>query len=397
MNDELARRAQRILEDALEHDEGERDAYVAEACAGDEALESEVRSLLEALDEAGDFLESPAEFQPDGSPGSCPEDLVGARLGQYAIESVIASGGMGTVYLAQQENPRRTVAIKVLRAGLNSTSALRRFEYESHILARLHHPDIAQVHDAGTHVVGDEGEAWPYFVMEYVEQARPLTTYADERGLDLKTRLTLFARICDAVHHGHQNGIIHRDLKPANVLVNESGHPKVIDFGIARIETDELPGGTLVTGEGQVLGTLQYMSPEQCSGKTDAVDTRTDVYALGVVLYELVCGRLPYNVGTTVFEAARIVREQVPERPGTINAQLGGDLETIILTALAKEPDRRYASASSLASDLRRYLACTPIAARPPSTLHEIRLFARRNRPVVVAGALAVVALIAGA
>ncbi|MHC4695580.1 MAG: serine/threonine protein kinase, partial [Planctomycetota bacterium] len=216
------------------------------------------------------------------------------RIGQFHIKNVIASGGMGKVYEAIQEHPRRTVAVKVMKQGIASRSALRRFEFESQLLARLRHPGIAQVFEAGTH---DDGTgAVPYFAMEYIPNARSITAFAKDKKLGTRDRLRLFARVCDAVHHGHQKGIIHRDLKPGNILVDSNGDPKIIDFGVARGTDSDMAVTTLQTDVGQLIGTLQYMSPEQCAADPHDIDTRSDVYALGVVLYELLCDRVPYTV-----------------------------------------------------------------------------------------------------
>jgi len=317
------------------------------------------------------------------------------RIGKYHIKRLIASGGMGSVYQAAQESPRRTVALKVMKHGIASRSALRRFEYESQILARLRHPCIAQVYESGTHDVG-EG-AVPYFAMEYIPNAKPITDYARAKKLSTRERLELFAKVCDAVHHGHQKGIIHRDLKPGNILVDSHGEPKVIDFGVARATDSDMAVTTLQTDVGQLIGTLQYMSPEQCDADPHDLDTRSDVYALGVVLYELLCEQLPYDVTrVALHEAARVIRETRPARLSSFNRRLRGDVETVALKALEKERDRRYSSAADLGADIGRYLKNEPIAARPPSIAYQFRTFARRNKPVVIGTAAVFVVLLAG-
>lgn len=327
--------------------------------------------------------------------GPASEGRLPERVGHYAIRRVIASGGMGTIYEALQENPRRTVAVKVMRTGVASPEALRRFEYESQILARLHHPGIAQIFEAGTH--GEGAEAFPFFAMEYIANARPITTYAQEKKLDVAARLELFVAICDAVHHGHQKGIIHRDLKPGNILVDSSGKPRVIDFGVARA-TDSDMAMTFQTQVGQIIGSLQYMSPEQFDADPHDLDTRSDVYALGIILYELLVGDLPYDLSkTTIVDAARIVKEEPPPRPSTRGTTLPTDVETILQKAMEKDRDRRYQSAFGLASDIQRYLRGEAIVARPPSMVYQLHVFARRNKLLIAAVSAVFVALAVGA
>jgi serine/threonine protein kinase len=294
------------------------------------------------------------------------------RLGQYTLRRQIGAGGMATVFEAVQEQPRRTVAVKIMQRGVASKSSLRRFEYEAQLLARLRHPNIAQVYEASTHMDGDE--AIPFFVMEYIPNARRITEYARKRELTVREKVHLFARVCDAVHHGHQRGIIHRDLKPGNIMVDSNGDPKVIDFGVARATDSDLAVTTLQTDIGQLVGTVQYMSPEQCEADPNDLDTRSDVYALGVVLYELLCERLPYELPAgNIIRATQIVREQPPTPPSSLMPRLRGDLELIVLKALQKNREDRYQTAHELQQDLERYLRDEPITAQPPTLLYVLR------------------------
>ncbi len=317
------------------------------------------------------------------------------KIGNYKIKRAIASGGMGTVYEAVQEQPRRTVAVKVMKQGLASRSALRRFEYESQILARLRHPGIAAVYEAGMHDDGEGGV--PYFAMEYIAGAKDLFEFASAKNLGTRERLELFIKVCEAIHHGHQKGIIHRDLKPANILVDSTGQPKIIDFGVARATDSDRAVTTLQTDVGQLVGTVQYMSPEQIDADPHDIDTRSDVYALGVVLYKLLTKQLPYDVtGTVIYEATRMIREEKPQRVSSIDKSLRGDVETIVLHALEKDRDRRYQSAQELALDIRRYLENRTILARPPSAAYQLRIFVKRNKVLVGATAAVFLALVGG-
>ncbi|MCH7925973.1 MAG: serine/threonine protein kinase, partial [Planctomycetes bacterium] len=348
----------------------DRQAFLARACGDDEATRAEVESLL-AHDERvpADFMHvpEPATSESDQSIDG-PDPLLGKRISRYEIKCVIATGGMGTVYEAEQDNPKRIVALKVMRAGVTSRFALRHFERESQILARLRHTHIAQVYEAGTFKDAATGNMTvPYFAMEYVPDARAITHYADEQGLSTRERLELFGQVCDAVHHGHQKGIIHRDLKPGNILVGEDGLVKVIDFGVARSTDSDVAVTTMHTDVGQLVGTLQYMSPEQCEADPLGLDTRSDVYSLGVVLYKLLCGDLPYDVSrSSIHVAARVICEQQPVPPSVVDRRLRGDLEAIVLKALEKDRERRYESAAALGDDIRRHLNREPVVARSP-------------------------------
>jgi serine/threonine protein kinase len=327
------------------------------------------------------------------SPGASLPGRVPKSIGHYRIIRLIGEGGMGAVYEAEQEQPHRLVALKLIKSGFASPELRRRFEQEAQVLGRLQHPGIAQIYEAGS--VETEFGPQPYFAMELIA-GKPLLEYANEEGLSTRARLELMVRCCEAVHHAHQRGIIHRDLKPANILVDATGQAKILDFGVARI-SDSDAQVTRQTGMGQLVGTLPYMSPEQVTGDPLDVDTRTDVYALGVILYELLAGHLPYELNRwTVPEAVRVIREQDAAPLSSVSRAYRGDIETIVAKALDKDKTRRYASASDLAADLRRYLNDEPILARPPSTVYQLRKFARRNRALVTGTAAVFVVLLVG-
>ena len=407
MDRERWKRIEIILDRALDLPEEQREGYLDEACAGDAALRAEIAELL-AEDRAPGPLDAnegqvAAALEDHGA-----EDVPGAglpeRIGSYRIEAKLGEGGMGIVYRALQQDPRRQVALKVLRAGMDSRVVLARFEAERQALAVMDHPHIAKVFEAGV-----TREGLPYFVMEYVD-GEPITAYCDRKALSTTARLELFMAVSDAVQHAHRKGIIHRDLKPTNVLVTErdgSPSPKVIDFGIAKAIDREAAMRTAFTEHGQFVGTPEYMSPEQAALSPDIVDTRTDVYSLGVLLYELLTGLLPFEAQQLrragFDEMRRIIRETDPPRPSTrlrtldeqrtsgigrargIDAAalarlLEGELDWIVLRALEKEPGRRYGSPEAFAADVRRFLRHEAVEARPTSRLYRLRKFVRRHR-----------------
>ena len=384
MSQQRHRRAMELFEACRELGAEERGALLGEHCAGDAELAREVEALI-AFDVARpEFLEPPTAARREAA--AVPV------IPGFSIRRTIGEGGMGIVYEAEQERPRRRVAIKVL-AGIAGPTMLRRFERESELLARLDHPGIAKVFETGTATLGAGSR--PYLVLELVRGV-PITAHAQRARLDLRERLALMAEVCDAVVHSHAQGVIHRDLKPGNVLVDEQGRPRVLDFGVARLSDPDLERTTLHTGTGNVIGTLQYMSPEQASGVPSAVDERTDVYALGVMLYELLTGRLPHDLSAVAMpEALRLIQQVDPEPPSRIVRSLRGDLETIVLKALEKDKQRRYASAGELAEDLRHWLHDEPVRARPASRTYKLRKLASRNRAAVVAAAAIAASLVA--
>ncbi len=374
------RRLQKIFLAACEVEPEARSSFLDRECGADHALRVELEALL-------------AEDSPDGplATGESPLSAEGMAslispapdsIGPYRILSRLGEGGMGVVYEAEQQHPRRRVALKVLHPHVSSERSLRRFELEAEVLGRLRHPGIVPVYEAG---VADTGSGpQPYFAMELVD-GPTLLEHARSGPLPIRARLELMARICDAVQHAHQKGVIHRDLKPGNILVDGEGRPRVLDFGIARCVDEELHlTATAGTLEG-LVGTLPYMSPEQVGGDSRDLDTRSDVYALGVLAYELVSGRRPYDLERrSLAEAARVIADVDPDPLSSVDRTFRGDLETIVSKALEKERDRRYGSAAELGMDLRRFLANEPIVARPASTFYQVRKFARRNRPVVI-------------
>lgn len=414
------RRVETLFDEARGRAPSERESYVRDACDGDDALFREVMGLLRHDRDADDgFLATPllgaarvtptaagmihdSQTSDDAASGPVsgvidPTHVSPAppeMIGSYRILGVLGVGGMGVVYKAEQDSPRRTVALKVLRPGLLSRQVMRRFEYESELLGRLQHPGIAQVFEAG---VADTGSGpQPYFAMEYIK-GKLITEHVKSQNLETHARLNLIADVCDAVHHAHQNGVIHRDIKPGNILVDASGQPKVLDFGVARTTDSDIATTTLQTDIGQLIGTVPYMSPDQVAGDPSQLDTRSDIYALGVVGYEILTGAMPYDVsGRSIPEAVRIIRDEDPRPLSSVDRIFRGDVDTIIAKTLEKDKVRRYQSASDLASDIRRCLNDEPIVARPPTVRYQLGKFARRHKAAVCGIAGIFVALLIG-
>jgi predicted Ser/Thr protein kinase len=388
----------RITADALEIPDAERDAWLADACGGDDALRREVESLLAADADAAHFLATPtqprvhsADLEPAAAPAGTPLEA-NRRVGSYRVVRELGHGGMGVVYLAARDDDAfdKLVAVKVMRGWLSSETLERRFSDERRILARLEHPHIARLLDGGT-----TADGLPYLVMEYVEGV-PIDEYCAHQALPLRDRLRLFQRVCAAVQYAHQRLVIHRDIKPSNILVTPDGTPKLLDFGIAR----------LVDGDGTASGTLtalraftpDYASPEQVRG--EPMTLASDVYGLGVLLFELVTGVRPFRASSDV-SLLRAICDGSPARPaeaartGT-GLPVGAELEWVILEALRKEPARRYQSVQALSDDVGRLLKGLPVSAAPDSLAYRTSKFVGRNWLAVAAGVLLAVSLTAG-
>ncbi len=419
-------------------DPGERKAYLDEACGGDPELRARIDELLEAEAEAEQFfadgslaLSLPGSAAPPSwssstaseavPPALQDEESVGTRIGRYKLVQKIGEGGCGVVYMAEQEEPvRRRVALKIIKLGMETKSVIARFEAERQALAMMDHPNIARVFDAGA---TDRGS--PYFVMELVRGVR-ITKYCDKNHLGIRQRLDLFIQICHAIQHAHQKGIIHRDIKPSNIMValhDGVPVPKVIDFGISKATDARLADRLSFTAYAQLIGTPDYMSPEQADMSGLDIDTRSDIYSLGVLLYELLTGKTPFDtkelLGSGLDDFRKTLRERAPPRPSErlltipreavataaesrrtdpshLYSLLRDDLDWVVMKALEKDHRRRYETANGLAMDIQRHLSCEPVTAHPPSGFYQFRKLVRRNRGVFATAGAVALALVIG-
>src|SRR5271165_146485 len=423
---ESSDREERIFAEALALPEGERQRFIVDACRGDEGLRARVEALVRAHESAGGFMGAPTAADTEDIVGDFPvpppmTEVSGIRIGRYKLLQRLGEGGCGVVWMAEQEEPvRRRVALKIIKLGMDTREVIARFEAERQALAMMDHPNIARILDAGATEAGR-----PFFVMELVRGIR-ITDYCDQSNLSTAQRLGLFSQVCHAVQHAHQKGIIHRDLKPSNILVtlhDGAAVPKVIDFGVAKATEGRLTNRTLFTAFEQFIGTPAYMSPEQAEMSGIDIDTRSDIYSLGVLLYELLTGRPPFDpkslVRAGLDEIRRIIREVEPPKPSTnlstladadriviarlrgtdparLSLLLRGDLDWIVMRCLEKNRSRRYDTPTALAADIARYLNDEPVVASPPSRFYRVGKFVRRNRLAAAAAASVALALVAG-
>src|SRR6267378_1761736 len=413
-----------VFTEALRLPREERDRYLSEACKGDAEFRRRVEALIQPYEQAGDFLGRPAGDRPARAAQAIPAgEKPGDRIGHYKLLQQIGEGGCGVVYMAEQEAPvRRRVALKIIKPGMDTKNVIARFEAERQALALMDHQSICHVFDVGTTESGR-----PYFAMELVKGVK-VTDYCDRDSLSIDARLELFIQVCEAVQHAHQKGIIHRDIKPSNILVTTGGDgkpaPKVIDFGIAKAITgQQLTDKTIFTAYEMLIGTPAYMSPEQAALTITDVDTRTDIYSLGVLLYELLTGMTPFETRELLKagfdEVRRVIRDQEPVRPSTrlttmtaadlmrvskhhgaegtnLIHEMRGDLDWIVMKALEKDRTRRYATANGLGMDIQRYLSGDAVPSRPHSQLYRFRKLVSRHKLEFAAFAIVITTLVAG-
>lgn len=390
LDDRRLRAAETVFREVVDLPREQRRAAVLERCGSDVELRALVERILEgdAGSSAGDGFQLRV-----GGPAVGPAH----RIGHYQLVREIGRGGVGVVYEARQDHPKRSVALKLLRFAEVRADVLRRFQLEAEVLGQLNHPGIAHIYEAGVAEIatGLGPQSVPFVAMELINGA-PLTRYAQSARLTPEDRLELLALVADAVHHAHQKGVIHRDLKPANILVTPEGRPRVLDFGVARVatvHTSDVEG----TSAGQLIGTPAYMSPEQAAGRITEVDIRSDIYSLGVVGFELLAGVFPYDLaGLSLSEVVHAIQHAPPRRLGSICPSQRGDVEIVIARALEKDRERRYPSAAEFAADLRRCVRHEPIAARPPSFAYQLAKFARRRRGLVAAICVIAIAILGG-
>jgi eukaryotic-like serine/threonine-protein kinase len=410
-----------IFDTAVEMPPERRAVFLEEACAGDGALRQRVEALLRAHEAAGQFMGNPALAPKSETMAVPPAEQPGTKIGRYKLLQQIGEGGCGIVYMAEQHEPvRRQVALKVIKLGMDTRSVIARFEAERQALALMDHPNIAKVLDAGATETGR-----PFFVMELVRGIK-ITDYSDKNNLSTRERLDLFVQVCHAIQHAHQKGIIHRDIKPSNILVTHNDGvpmPKVIDFGIAKATQQPLTDKTLFTAFDQFIGTPAYMSPEQAEMNASGIDMRSDIYSLGILLYELLTGTTPFDARSLMEagleEIRRIIREEDPVPPSTrlstltmeeltgvakrrrveavkLSGTIRGELDWIVMKCLEKDRTRRYDTASSLASDVQRQLRNELVLARPASPLYRLRKLLRRNKLIVTAVSAVLAGLLLG-